>query len=241
MTIIQLCTWVEMAVVDVTVGCDVSFYLPQNAIIFVSVVSSAQLHRTPSQNTKLSTGSPKAPSLLFAEIRQQQTEEDVQLASGGLPSAHAGYERPLLEVNAPSPAGREHLFSPPKYNETRILEVGTSGPFEKSISHAHDEMNNITSKGKSVRNANSHEIDKPAEEIVSSLSKEGRFVGLEEVNAKLCKEYKKTSLTAFGLRSERDIPVQKELTERQAKVSEILCKVVTFGRSHPFFSFFFRT
>ena len=238
MTIIQLCTWVEMAVVDVTVGCDVFFYLPQNAIIFVSVVSSAQLHRTPSQNTKLSTGSPKAPSLLFAEIRQQQTEEDVQLASGGLPSAHAGYERPLLEVNAPSPAGREHLFSPPKYNETRILEVGTSGPFEKSISHAHDEMNSITSKGKSVRNATFREVNKAAEEIITSLSEKGRFVGLEKVKAALCKEFGKTSLSAFGFRTERDIPALKELIEKQAKVSQILCKVVTFGRSHPFFSFF---
>ena len=215
----QLCTGAEIAMVTATVKCTVSFYSPQNSIIFVSVASRAQRHRTPSQNTKLSTGSPQAQSLPFAEIRQQQAEEEMQFAIGGLPSPHAGHERPLPEVNMPSPAGREHLFLLPKYNETRIREVGTPGPFERSISHAHNEMNSITSKGKSVRNATFREVNKAAEEIITSLSEKDRFVGLEKVKAALCKEFGKTSLSAFGFRTERDIPALKELIEKQAKVS----------------------
>ena len=184
----------------------------------MSVASSAQLHRTPSQKIKHSTGSPQATPLSLAEIMQQQAEEAIQFAGVGLPSPHAGYGRLLQEVNMPNPAGRELLFSPPEYNETRIREVGTPRPFERSIGYAHDKLNSITSKGKSVRN-DFREVNKVAEEIITSLSEKGRFVGLEEVKAELCKEFGKTSLTALGFRKERDIPALKELIEMQAKVS----------------------
>ena len=183
----------------------------------MSVASSAQLHRTPSQKIKHSTGSAQATPLSLAEIMQQQAEEAIQFAGVGLPSPHAGYGRLLQEVNMPNPAGRE-LFLPPEYNETRIREVGTPGPFERSISYAHDKLNSITSKGKSVRN-DFREVNKVAEEIITSLSEKGRFVGLEEVKAELYKEFGKTSLTALGFRKERDIPALKELIETQAKVS----------------------
>ena len=150
---------------------------------------------------------------------KQEAQEEMQLASGGLPSPRVGYDRLLQDMDTPSPAKRKALFSPPELKETRIREVGTPGPFEKSISHAHHEMNTITGKAKSVRNASFHEVNKAAEEIITSLSEEGRFVCLEEVKAKLCKEFGKSSFIAFGFKKDKDIPALKELIEMQAKVS----------------------
>ena len=184
----------------------------------MSLAPGAQLHRTLSQMTKPSTGSPQATARSLAEIMEQQAQEEMQLASGGLSTPFAGYGQLLQEVNTPSPLSRQLLFSPPEHNETRIRAVGTPGPFEKSISHAHDVMNSI-SKGKSARNASFHEVNKAAEEIITSLSEKGHFVGLEEVKARLCKEFGRTSITALGFRNEREIPALKELIEMQAKVS----------------------
>ena len=196
-------------------------YLPQYhyVIIFVSVPSGAQLPRTQAQKTNPSSGSPQVTPLSLFEIMKQQAQEEMQLAIRGSPSPHTSYDRLLQDMSTPSPAKRELLFSPPDHQETRLREVGTPGPFEKSISHAHDAMNSITSKGKSVRNATFREINKAAEEIIISLSEKGRFVGLEEVKAALCKEFGKTSLTALGFKKERDIPALKDLIEMQAKVS----------------------
>lgn len=107
--------------------------------------------------------------------------------------------------------------------KARIREAGTPGPFENSICNAHHVMNTITGGAKSaVRNASSHEINKAAEEIISSLSEEGRFVGLEEVKARLCKDFGKLSLIEMGFRTDKDIPALKNLIELQAKVSS--CK-----------------
>ena len=104
--------------------------------------------------------------------------------------------------------------------KARIREAGTPGPFENSICNAHHVMNTITGGAKSaVRNASSHEINKAAEEIISSLSEEGRFVGLEEVKARLCKDFGKLSLIEMGFRTDKDIPALKNLIEMQAKVS----------------------
>lgn len=81
-------------------------------------------------------------------------------------------------------------------------------------------MNTITGGAKSaVGDASSHEVNKAAEEIITSLSEEGRFVGLEEVKARLCKDFGKSSLIEMGFKTDKDIPALKNLIEMQAKVS----------------------
>ena len=176
---------------------------------------------TPRHLNEDSIETPDVRPLSFLEIMKQQAQEEGNTASGGLPSLRVGYDRLLQEMETPIPVKRNVLFSPPELEEARIREVGLPGPFEKSISNAQREMKTITGKEKSVRNASFHEVNKAAEKIITSLSEEGRFVCLEEVKAKLCKEFGRSSLSALGFKKDKDVPALNELIQLQAKVSTI--------------------
>ena len=130
-----------------------------------------------------------------------------------------GYEKLLQQMDTPTAAKKSSLFSPPDLKDARIREVGTPGPLENSISHAQHEMVSNSPKAKSARNVSLQEVNRAAEDIIASLSEEGRFVCLEVVKTRLCKGFGKSSLTAMGFKRDTDIPALKELIQMQAKVS----------------------
>lgn len=149
---------------------------------------------------------------------EQQAQEE-NLAPGGLPSLQVGYERLLQEMDTPKAAQRNVSSSPAELKDARVREVGMPGPLEKSIDHACKEMDSVTPKARSARNISFQEVNRVAEEIITSLAEEGRFVSLEMVKAKLCREFGKSSLSAVGFKRDKDIPALNELIQMQAKVS----------------------
>lgn len=181
---------------------------------------------TPLQITEASTGNAKARAASFLEIMKQQAQEET-FASEGLPSPRLGYERLLQETDTPKTAKGNVSSSPAELKDARVREVGTPGPLEKSINHAHREMASVTPKTKSARNISFQEVNRAAEEIITSLSEEGCFVSLEVVKAKLCREFGKPSLSAMGFKRDKDIPALNDLIQLQAKVST--CKLVTLS------------
>lgn len=149
---------------------------------------------------------------------EQQAQEENQ-ATGSLPSPRVGYERLLQEMDTPKTAQRNVSSSPAELRDARVREVGTPGPLEWSVDRAFKETNSVTPKAKSARNISFQEVNRVAEEIITSLAEEGRFVSLEMVKAKLCKEFGKSSLSAMGFKRDKDIPALNELIQMQAKVS----------------------
>lgn len=180
------------------------------------------IQMTPPQITGASTGSAQARQLLsLREIMQQQAQEG-KLASGGLPSPYPrlGYDRLLQDVDTPNTARRNVFSSPAELKDARVREIGTPGPFEKSINQAQHEMGTITGKTRPVRNVSFQEVNRAAENIITSMSEEGRFVCLEVVKARLCKEFGRSCLGAMGFKRDyKDIPALNELSLLQAKVS----------------------
>ena len=156
------------------------------------------------------------PSSLREIMEQQAVEERLAGARSSTPVL--GYEKLLQQMGTPTAAIGSALFSPPDLKDARIREVGTPGPLENSISHAQHEMSN-SSKAKSARNVSLQEVNRAAEDIITSLSEEGRFVCLEVVKTRLCREFGKSSLTAMGFKRDTDIPALKELIQMQARVS----------------------
>lgn len=181
---------------------------------------------TPQPITDALTGSSKLKSraVSFLEIMEQQAQEE-KLPSEGLPSPRLGYGRLLQEMDTPKAAQGYVSFSPAELKDARVRQVGTPGPLEKSIDNAYREMVSVTPNAKSRRNISLQEVNRAAEEIIASLSEEGRFVSLEMVKAKLCKEFGKSSLSAMGFRRDKDIPALNDLIQMQAKVStcELIC------------------
>ena len=152
------------------------------------------------------------PSLL--EIMDQQQREIS--TNEGLDVPPIGYER-LLNEKSTQRKGTPVLPSP-QLNPSRVRKVGTPGPFEKSINHAQQITGTITPKT-SRTDCSLQEVNKAAEDIINSLSEEGKFVSLEEVKARLCKEFGKANFRAFGFRKDNAIPALHELIQLQAKVS----------------------
>lgn len=151
----------------------------------------------------------------FYEIMEQQAEEE-KLAVG-LSTPPLGYERLLQQMEMPTAEKRNTPFSPPDLKGARIREVGTPGPLENSVIQA--QMVSNSPKAKPARNVSFNEVNRAAEDIITSLSEEGNFVSLEVVKARLCKEFGKSSLTAMGFKRDKDIPALNELIQMQAKVS----------------------
>ena len=179
------------------------------------------IQMTPPQITGASIGSAQARQLLsLREIMEQQAQEG-KLASGGLPSPspRLGYDRLLQDVDTPNTARRNVFSSPAELKDARVREIGTPGPFEKSINQAQHEMGTITGKTRPARNASFQEVNRAAENIITSMSEEGRFVCLEVVKARLCKEFGRSSLGALGFKRDKDIPALNDLNLLQAKVS----------------------
>lgn len=174
---------------------------------------------TPPQVTEaFNAGSAQATPSSFLEIMEQQAQEE-KLASSGPSTPRPGYDRLLQEMDTPIAAKRNVLSSPPDLKDARVREVGTPGPLENSIIDAQREMVSISTKAKPTRNVSLHEVNRVAEDIITSLSEERRFVSLEIVKARLCKEFGKASLTAMGFKRDKDIPALNELIQMQAKVS----------------------
>ena len=147
--------------------------------------------------------------------REMSTDKDFDLPPGG-------YKRLLNEMSTPK-KGMPVLPSA-QLNSSRVREVGTPGPFEKSIDHAQQIMDRNTPK--TSRNCSLQEVNRAAEDIISSLSEKGKFVSLEEVKARLCKEFGKTNFSAFGFRRDTAIPALHDLIKLQAKVSN--CTIFSF-------------
>ncbi|XP_022793492.1 uncharacterized protein LOC111332406 isoform X4 [Stylophora pistillata] len=169
--------------------------------------------------------------LLSLQLSESPTEGEKSAVAAGvtnamtLPPTSAGKE---LEVKLPTDVEVKSVLLPSE--KARIREVGTPGPFENSICNAHNVMNTITSSEKSaVGTVSSHKVNKGAEEIITSLSEEDRFVGLEEVKARLCRDFEKSSLSDLGFKSDKDIPALKNLIEMQAKVNLFVHAYVTFN------------
>ena len=131
------------------------------------------------------------PSLL--EIMDQQQREIS--TNEGLDVLPVGYER-LLNEKSTQRKGTPVLPSP-KLNPSRVRKVGTPGPFENSINHTQQITGTITPKT-SRTDCSLQEVNKAAEDIITSLSEKGKFVSLEEVKATLCKEFGKSNFRAFG-------------------------------------------
>ena len=175
---------------------------------------------TPPRVEAISAGIAQATPLSLREIMEQQAEEE-KLAGAGLSTPSVGYDRLLQQMDTPTAAKGNALFSSPDPKDARIREVGTPGPLEKSIVHAQRELvsSSSSAKVKSVRNVSFDEVNRAAKDIITSMSEEGHFVSLEVVKAKLCKEFGKSSLTAMGFKRDKDIPALNELNQMQAKVS----------------------
>ncbi|XP_078347983.1 uncharacterized protein LOC144633073 isoform X2 [Oculina patagonica] len=178
---------------------------------------------TPLQMTEAITSSAKlnARTVSLLEIMEQQAQEE-KLASESLPSPNVGYGRLLQEMDTPK-AARGNVSSvsssPVELKDARVRQVGTPGPLENSINFAYRQMVSVTPNAKSTRNISFQEVNRAAEEIITSMAEEGRFVSLEVVKAKLCKEFGKLSLSALGFRRDKDIPALNDLIQLQAKVS----------------------
>ncbi len=160
----------------------------------------------------------KARTVSLLEIMEQQAQEE-KLANESLPSPRVGYERLLQELDTPKAAQRNVFSSPAELKDARVRQVGTPGPLENSINFAYREMVSVTPNAKPSRNISFQEVNRAAEEIITSMAEEGRFVSLEVVKAKLCKEFGKLSLSALGFRRDKDIPALNDLIQLQAKVS----------------------
>jgi len=177
------------------------------------------MQRTPSQREQaINAGSAQAAPSSFRKIMEEQAEEK-ELASVGPSTPCLGYDKLLQQMDTPTAAKGHSLFSPSHLKNARIREVGTPGPLENSIIHAQHEMASNSPKAKAARNGSLREVNKAAEDIITSLSEEGYFVCLEVVKARLCKEFGKPSLTAMGFKRDKDIPALDELIKMQAKVS----------------------
>ena len=176
---------------------------------------------TPPQRAKaFNAGSPLATPSSLREIMEQQAEEE-RLAGAGSSTPGVGYEKLLEQMDTPTAAKRSALFSSPDLKGARIREVGNPGPLENSIIDAQRqcEMVSNSPKAKSARNVSLNEVNRAAEDIITSLSEEGHFVCLEVVKTRLCKEFGKSDLTAMGFKRDKDIPALNELIQMQAKVS----------------------
>lgn len=174
---------------------------------------------TPPQRAEaFNPSSAQATPLSLLEIMAQQAEE-VRLAGAGSSTPLLGYEKLLQQVDTPSATKGSALFSPPNLKDARIREVGTPGPLENSISQAQHEIVSNSPKAKSSRNVSLQEVNRAAEDIITSLSEEGHFVCLEVVKTRLCKEFGKSTLAAMGFKRDKDIPALNELIQMQAKVS----------------------
>ena len=176
---------------------------------------------TPPQRAKaFNVGSPQATPSSLREIMEQQADEE-RLAVAGSSTPGVGYEKLLEQMDTPTAAKRSALFSSPDLKGARIREVGTPGPLENSIIHAQRqcEMVSNSPKAKSARNVSLNEVNRAAEDIITSLSEEGHFVCLEVVKTRLCKEFGKSNLTAMGFKRDKDVPALNELIQMQAKVS----------------------
>ena len=147
--------------------------------------------------------------------REMSTNKDFDLPPDG-------YKRLLNEISALKKGTPVHPS--PQLNPSRIREVGTPGPFEKSIDHAQQIMDRSTPK--TSTNCSLQEVNRAAEDIITSLSEKGKFVSLEEVKARLCKEFGKTNFSAFGFRRDAAIPALHDLIKLQAKVSN--CTIFSF-------------
>lgn len=186
-------------------------------IYFPGFIQGMQM--TPPQRAEaFNAGSAQVTPSSLREIMEQQAEEE-RLAGVRSSTPLLGYEKLLQQMDTPTAAKKSSLFSPPDLKDARIREVGTPGPLENSISHAQREMVSNSPKAKSARNVSLQEVNRAAEDIIASLSEEGRFVCLEVVKTRLCKGFGKSSLTAMGFKRDTDIPALKELIQMQAKVS----------------------
>lgn len=186
-------------------------------IYFPGFIQGMQM--TPPQRAEaFNAGSAQTTPSSLREIMEQQAEEE-RLAGACSSTPPLGYEKLLQQMDTPTAAKGSSLFSPPDLKDARIREVGTPGPLENSISHAQHEMVSNSPKAKSARNVSLQEVNRAAEDIIASLSEEGRFVCLEVVKTRLCKGFGKSSLTAMGFKRDTDIPALKELIQMQAKVS----------------------
>ena len=157
---------------------------------------------------------PSSPSL--REIMAQQEREERFTNKDLLNSPAVGYGRLLNEMGTPNTVKRTPVFSSPPLIDARVREVGQPGPFEKSIDHAQHIMS--TGKAKTRRTCSLQEVNKVAEDIISSLSEEGQFVSLEVVKAKICKEFGKLSFHEFNFKRDNAIPALHDLIQLQAKV-----------------------
>ena len=166
----------------------------------------------------INTRSAQAAPSSLRDIMKQQAEEE-KLARAGPSTPCLGYEKLLQQMDTPTAENGNARFSPPDLKAARIREVGTPGPFERSINLAQHEMVSNSRKAKAVRNLSLHEVNRAAEDIINSLSEEGHFVCLEVVKARLCKEFGKSSLTAMGFKRDKDIPALDDLIKMQARVS----------------------
>ena len=175
---------------------------------------------SPQRAKAFNTGSPQATPSSLREIMEQQADEE-RLAAAGSSTPGFGYEKLLEQMDTPTTAKRSALFSSPDLKGARIREVGTPGPLENSIIDAQRqcEMVSNSPKAKSARNVSLSEVNRAAEDIITSLSEEGHFVCLEVVKARLCKKFGKSNLTAMGFKRDKDIPALNELIQMQAKVS----------------------
>ena len=172
----------------------------------------------PRRAEAINTRSAQARPPSLREIMEQQAQEEkLHVASVVYSTPPHGYEGLLQEMDTPTAVKGNGLFSPPDLKDARIREVGTPGPLQNSINRA--QMVSNSPKAKPARNVSLHEVNRAAEEIITSLSEEGRFVCLEDVKARLCKEFGKTSLTTMGFKRDKDIPALNELIRMQAKVS----------------------
>lgn len=135
-----------------------------------------------------------------------------------------GYERSLNEMGRAN--RRALVHSSPQLKASRVREVGTPDPFGKSIDHALQIMS--TSTPKTRENCSLQDVNRAAEDIITSLSENGKFVSLEVVKARLCQQFGKTNFSAFGFRRDHAVPALHDLIQLQAKVSK--CKLGTYKR-----------
>lgn len=156
------------------------------------------------------------PSL--KEIMQQQ-EQDERLANDGDHGVSIGYERLLFEVQAtPSPVKKKTVHSTPELKDACVRKIGP-GPFEKSFEHAQQLLSTVKPKP-ATKHLSLVEVNTAVENIITSLSEDGKFVSLELVKAKLCKHFGKESISALGFRRDKDIPALNDLIQLQNKVSK---------------------
>ena len=156
-------------------------------------------------------GATAKPSPSLREIMEQQQREISTNEGSDLPAV--GYERLLNKMNTP----KMPVLPSPQLNSSRVREVGTPGPFEKSIDRTQKIMG--TNSPKTSKNCSFSEVNRAAEDIITSLSENGKFVSLEEVKARLCKEFGKSNFRAFGFGRDNAIPALHDLIQLQAKVS----------------------